>query len=92
MWTILLGSGPETLGRQEFWRFTASLPIEAAIMDFGQVIAPCRARRVQHVRTHSLHAVHTRAQGACLAQIEAGTLYKGLCGGLAANWNLEFKR
>ena len=75
MWTILLGSGPETLGRQAFWRLTASLPIEAAIMDFGQVIAPCRARRVQHVRANSVHAVHTRAQVACLAQVEADTLY-----------------
>ena len=72
MWTMLLGSGPEMLGRQAFWRFTASLPIEAAIMDFGQVIAPCRPRIVQHVRAHSdMHAMNTRgltrgrAEGMC---------------------------
>ena len=37
---MLLGSGPETLGRHVFWRTTASYPIEVARMDLGQVIAP----------------------------------------------------
>eukprot|EP00964_Phaeocystis_antarctica_P119350 scaffold83097_cov69-Phaeocystis_antarctica.AAC.4 len=63
-----MGSGPEMLGRQAFWRTTASLPIEATTMDFGQVIAPCRARREQHVRAHfGMHAMNTRgrAEGTC---------------------------
>eukprot|EP00964_Phaeocystis_antarctica_P044186 scaffold25392_cov72-Phaeocystis_antarctica.AAC.4 len=36
---MLLGSGPETLGRQAPWTTTASLPSEAARMDLGVAIA-----------------------------------------------------
>ena len=58
MWTILLDSGPETLDRQEFWRFTASLPIEAAIMDFGQVIAPCSKESATYKSTFYAHGAY----------------------------------
>eukprot|EP00964_Phaeocystis_antarctica_P012592 scaffold6942_cov72-Phaeocystis_antarctica.AAC.11 len=34
-------SGPEVLGKQEFWRTTASSPSEDATMDEGQVKAAC---------------------------------------------------
>eukprot|EP00964_Phaeocystis_antarctica_P019958 scaffold11019_cov75-Phaeocystis_antarctica.AAC.10 len=46
--TALLGSGPNTLGREAFWTVTASLPTDAAIIDWGQVIAACGAKGVQN--------------------------------------------
>ena len=56
MWTLLLGSGPEMLGRQAFWTTTVSSPIEDAITVSGPVTAACgndgTALNVSTFRSH----------------------------------------
>eukprot|EP00964_Phaeocystis_antarctica_P063051 scaffold37810_cov69-Phaeocystis_antarctica.AAC.4 len=63
--TALLGSGPNTLGRQAFWTVTASLPIDAAIIDWGQVIAACGAKGVPNDSMIRVRAMRGRARVPC---------------------------